>query len=222
MTVRICPVLAAVVMLLAPSCASAADKCRQPDYRSGEPLPPFPPPVSLKEGMEKMGKERVDVVISYAMKLLSSCSIIEGDPYNGSWPEARIAAMVLMDAVLPITVERTDASTECESILSHRNCALWVTYRIENMTEDMTFRSVAVACVGTLQAPDNRRYRIGREPVQYEPIAGNELGPHETRSFQIWFGLGSLAKNYNYSRAQIAKYGGSEGCHVLAATLSSP
>jgi hypothetical protein len=207
------PILVSVISLMPARNASAADDCRN---TYGEHLP-VPPPTTLKEALETRGKEKMDFVIDYAMKLLSSCSIIRGDPYN-SWSRVRLAAMVVMDAVLPITVERTAASNDCESVLNYRNCALWVTYRIENMTDDMTFRSVAVSCVGTLQTPDNRRYLINPTlPVQYDPIAGGELGPHETVSFKMWFALGRLAQSLNYSPEQIAKYGGSEPCHVLAA-----
>jgi hypothetical protein len=81
----------------------------------------------------------------------------------------------------------------------------------------MTFRSVVVACAGVLRTSDNRFYRLGSTPVQYDPIGGYPLAPQQSRRFQMWFELGTLAKAYNYNRDQLAKYGGTEWCHVLAA-----
>ena len=208
--------LVATAMLLSAGCASAEfalpDFCLEPDR--GQQPNPIPPPTTLQQGIEQMGKERTDFLITYATKLLSSCPIDTVAPYG--WTKERLAAMVAMDAALPLTLERSEVSADCESILNYRQCSLWLSYRIENVTDNRTFRSVVVACAGVLKY-DSRFYRLGSTPVQYDPIGGYPLAPQESRRFQMWFGLGTLAKAYNYNREQLAKYGGTEWCHVLAA-----
>jgi hypothetical protein len=57
---------------------------------------------------------------------------------------------MVLDSALPIRVTGTDVSRECESVLDRRDCALWVFYEITDVTDDLTFNSVAVACQGEL------------------------------------------------------------------------
>ena len=149
------------------------------------------------------------------MKTLASCPVTKNEePSTGS--VERIAALVLIDAALPIKVVGMDASADCDSVLPEnaRNCALWVYYTIENVTDDVNFTSVAVACLGALTNPPNI-YRLAN--ARYDPIisSGRPLGPHESLEFNIWYGVGHLGIRFN--RTQVIQGGSSQWCHVLAA-----
>jgi hypothetical protein len=133
--------------------------------------------------------------------------------------------MTLIDAVLLITVNRINFSANCQSALPTRGCQVLIDYRIENVSEDFTFTSVAVSCQGMLKfsyrrpgAPDEPRY-VQLALVHYDPvIEGRALGPHESRQFYMSLHIGAALNVYgvgNPTRAVNAR-GESTFCHVIA------
>jgi hypothetical protein len=182
----------------------------------------FPPPVSLEEGIKKMGREQANLAINEAIEILAACRYLRNDPYN--WSHRRLAAMALVDAVLPITVDRINFSANCHSALPTRGCQVLIDYHIENVSDDFMFSSVGVSCQGMLKfsyrrpgVPDRPRY-AQLALVHYDPvIEGRALGPHETRQFSMWFKIGTALNVYgenNPTRVVDAR-GESDFCHVI-------
>src|SRR5262245_62176043 len=135
-----------IAALLLPASAQPGDECNTYNpQRTTE----FPAPVSLEEGIKQMGREQANLAINKAIEILAACRYLRNDPYN--WSHRRLYAMTLLDAVLPITVDRISFSANCQSVLPTHGCQVLINYHIENVSDDFTFSSVAVSCQGMLK-----------------------------------------------------------------------
>jgi hypothetical protein len=174
-------------------------------YRSGNHVG-----FTLQSAIEENGEAEVLLTLARSFDLLNQCPILKWDPEG--WSKARLSAMFLADAALPVTSIESNTSTDCESVLNFMDCELILAHEIKNET-NWTFTSIAVGCIGKLIRGGNINLIAD---VHYDVLRGGfTLAPHQSARFEVFFRV-NRALHQRFSSGSLMAMGTDE-CHVLAA-----
>jgi hypothetical protein len=124
------------------SIAAVPNFCFSPYPHGGRTVPgPTVPQASYQELIAEHGKQKLYELLGGAMKIMGACPIFKND-FPAGWSGERKAALIVVESALPIKTVMTDASRECDSVLSPKGCSLLIDYTIENVTEIPNIHSI--------------------------------------------------------------------------------